>query len=434
MASAAAVTPSSARAVAVAARPVQHGGDQRGERGERERGAQGQLDDRAAGPRARARRAATPRARGRNGRRRRPRRRRASPRPAPRRPCRRRRAGPRTRTLQSVRAGRCRSSAPISVSACGSMPKPFARIARAASVSAVVAAEPGAGAPFGQRVAHVARRAVAVDGDPPLLGALGDGAVEPRVANLPQRRRERAADEARDRSRAPPRARRTCATAPGLGSLAPACGIDARRHSGPSVTPRAFSAASACASASARSMRQRRARRRGTACPRSHRREAGDAQQRQRALERRDGAAGGRRRRAAATGASTWSRAPAAASAVAQRVGKLAPRRLRAGAARPRCERHQPRADHQRALQAARRARRPGTAESRTARDRTARASRIVGSRPKRRKISAQSIDGTQQLDQARVRGKAGIVRVRAAEDQRLHDDRDGDAERRGCP
>ena len=56
--------------------------------------------------------------------------------------------------------------------------------------------------------------------------------------------------------------------------------------------------------------------------------------------------------------------------------------------------------------------------------------SRIVGSRPKRRKMSAQTIDGSNELDGARIRGKAGIVRVRAAEHQRLHARPRRDAER----
>ena len=55
----------------------------------------------------------------------------------------------------------------------------------------------------------------------------------------------------------------------------------------------------------------------------------------------------------------------------------------------------------------------------------------IVGSKPKRRKMSAHRIEGSDQLDQPGIRRKSRIVCMRAAKDQRLHDDSDGDPELR---
>jgi hypothetical protein len=62
-----------------------------------------------------------------------------------------------------------------------------------------VAPEFRAGPSLGQHVPDLAHRRIAVDRDAPLLGAVGNFTIEPGVADVPQRRCERGADELRIR-------------------------------------------------------------------------------------------------------------------------------------------------------------------------------------------------------------------------------------------
>ena len=85
------------------------------------------------------------------------------------------------------------------------------------------------------------------------------------------------------------------------------------------------------------------------------------------------------------------------------------------------------------AITAARCAQAPGASTRYSGIEKSARSnsacSRIVGSNPKRRKIAAQSSDGTTSSTRREYGGKSRVVGVRGAEDDRLQHERDGDPE-----
>ena len=112
---------------------------------------------------------------------------------------------------QSVRAGRCCSSAATTCSGVASTPKRVCS-ARCAERLRRLARQVRAGTRLRQRMRHRAHGTVVGDRDPPLLRALDDVAAEHRVANFPERRLRASCRRGVDTLRGPLRARRTCAT------------------------------------------------------------------------------------------------------------------------------------------------------------------------------------------------------------------------------
>ena len=290
----------------------------------------------------------------------------------------------------------------------------------------VVAREPRAGTLLGQRVHDLAQRAVAVDRHAPLLGALDDVAAESCVAHLPQRRREHVAHDGSIR------------VAPGLGEdetvLRPQPRVVAREHDVGEALPRCVERSAVLAQRGiGRRLRVGTADR-DTGHVGAKRRcsqpgdEAGHREPGQCALERRDPRwiLRVRRLRGRRFGGRLLGAAPAA---VAQERRQLRERTRAHPAHGDDRERHQRSGDDERLLHARLRRideeyrnREQREVEHRVQQHRREQAEAQEDQRPDRRRH--------EQLDQPRIVRKPGIVRVRGAEHECLHDDGDRDRER----
>ena len=375
-------------------------------------------------------RAASSRARTSSGSRPRLRRRRSPPAALPRRPCRRRRADRRTRTPSPCAPAAAYSSAPRGIERARIDAELLAqralgeRLRLAARRSRPCAPRAGDARPG----AHLA---VAGHRDAPLLGALRDVAVEPREAHVPQRRRERVADERAIglRTRLAPDERVPLALRRIVDRAAAAPPCDPIR--GPSATPRFASAASAIAIGLRRGRSRAAARRRASGVNAIHAARPASPSTRQRALH--DAACRSTlpRRATALRVAADGAARRAVHAPLRKRVRQLASTRPRACASRAR----RPAARAPAAITRPRCSPAPGASTRNSGIENSTRSnsacSRIVGRRPKRRKIERPQHRRQDELDQPRVRRKAGIVRVRGAEHERLQHERDGDA--RAC-